>query len=103
METKTALSAASVVDQKGRSNLASPNRKRSVSTAGHKTSVSLEDQFWEGLHEIARREGVTATELVERIDTERTRHNLSSAIRVFVLDHFRPSSDKSQQISTKAR
>jgi predicted DNA-binding ribbon-helix-helix protein len=38
---------------------------------------------------IAHREGVTTTELIERIDTERIRHNLSSAIRLFVLRHFR--------------
>ena len=63
--------------------------KHSIALPGHRTSVALEDQFWDGLHEIAHREGVTTTELIERIDTERTSHNLSSAIRVFVLRHFR--------------
>jgi predicted DNA-binding ribbon-helix-helix protein len=87
METRLALSAVSV--QKGRRNLTSPVLKHSIAVAGHKTSVSLEDRFWDGLREIARREGVTTTELIERIDTERTRDNLSSAIRIFVLRHFR--------------
>jgi predicted DNA-binding ribbon-helix-helix protein len=86
METRLALAAVSV--QKDRP----PIVKHSVVLVGHKTSVSLEDQFWEGLHEIARREGVTLTELVERIDIQRTGHNLSSAIRVFVLRHFRDRS-----------
>jgi predicted DNA-binding ribbon-helix-helix protein len=62
--------------------------KRSVMLAGHKTSVSLEDPFWDALNKIAASEGVTTTTLVARIYTNRTGHNLSSAIRVFVLDHF---------------
>ena len=63
--------------------------KRSIKRDGHKSSVSLEDQFWDGLHEIAEREGVTVSALVARIDRGDNRRNLSSAIRVFVLDHFR--------------
>ena len=62
--------------------------KRSVMLAGHKTSVSLEDPFWDALNKIAASEGVTTTTLVARIYINRTGHNLSSAIRVFVLDHF---------------
>ena len=72
-------------------------QKRSIMLVGNKTSVSLEDQFWDGLHEIAASEGVTTSELVERIDTKRTIHNLSSAIRLFVLNHFRTGSDKGPQ------
>jgi predicted DNA-binding ribbon-helix-helix protein len=59
--------------------------------AGHKTSVSLEDEFWSALKEIARNEGVTAFDLATRIDNARTagsKSNLSSAIRLFVLDHY---------------
>jgi predicted DNA-binding ribbon-helix-helix protein len=67
----------------------SPVIKHSIILNGHKTSVSLEDQFWDGLREIAARENVAASTLVERIDQGRTGHNLSSAIRVFVLAHFR--------------
>ena len=63
--------------------------KRSVIIAGHKTSVSLEDAFWKGLKEIALARGLTVSEIVAMIDSGRTRSNLSSAIRLFVLDHYR--------------
>jgi predicted DNA-binding ribbon-helix-helix protein len=67
----------------------SPVVKRSIVIAGHKTSVSLEDAFWKGLKDIAISRGVTLSDLVASIDTERRHGNLSSAIRLFVLDHFR--------------
>ena len=63
--------------------------KRSVAIEGHKTSVSLEDAFWKGLKEIAENQSQTLSEIVSAIDTDRHRGNLSSAIRVFVLHHFR--------------
>jgi predicted DNA-binding ribbon-helix-helix protein len=63
--------------------------KRSIVAAGHKTSVSLEDAFWEGLKEIARGRNITLSELVDAIDSERRHGNLSSAIRLFVLDFYR--------------
>jgi len=63
--------------------------KRSVILNDHKTSVSLEDPFWDAMNEIAGLKGVTLTELVAQIDADREHSNLSSAIRVFVLDHFR--------------
>lgn len=67
----------------------SPVVKRSIVIAGHKTSVSLEDAFWKGLKEIADVRDMTLSELVASIDSERRHGNLSSAIRLFVLDHFR--------------
>jgi predicted DNA-binding ribbon-helix-helix protein len=67
----------------------SPVIKRSVVVAGHKTSVSLEDEFWKGLKEIAEDRDITLSDLVSTIDTDRRHGNLSSAIRLFVLDHFR--------------
>lgn len=67
----------------------SPVVKRSIVIAGHKTSVSLEDDFWEALKEIAVRRKATLSDLVANIDASRTQGNLSSAIRLFVLDHFR--------------
>jgi len=67
----------------------SPVVKRSIVIAGHKTSVSLEDAFWKGLKEIAAERGVTLSELVASIDSDRRHGNLSSAIRLFVLDHYR--------------
>jgi predicted DNA-binding ribbon-helix-helix protein len=67
----------------------SPVTKRSILIAGHKTSVSLEDAFWKGLKEIALARGLTLSGLVAAIDLERQHGNLSSAIRLFVLDHYR--------------
>jgi predicted DNA-binding ribbon-helix-helix protein len=63
--------------------------KRSIVIAGHKTSVSLEDAFWKGLKEIAIGRHLHLSELVAVIDAERRHGNLSSAIRLFVLDHYR--------------
>jgi len=63
--------------------------KRSIVIDGHKTSVSLEDAFWSNLKKIAHAQRVTLSELVAKIDGTRTRGNLSSAIRLFVLQHFR--------------
>src|SRR5262249_12862981 len=62
---------------------------RSVMIAGHKTSVSLEDPFWSSLKEIAYFERATLPELLAKIDGDRERGNLSSAIRLFVLDQVR--------------
>ena len=67
----------------------SPVVKRSIVIAGHKTSVSLEDAFWEALKEIAASRRLTLSDLVATIDSSRTQGNLSSAIRLFVLDHYR--------------
>ena len=74
--------------------------KRSIVISGHKTSVSLEDEFWRSLKEIVRGRNVTLSQLVADIDTHRPPGNLSSAIRLFVLNHFRtrerqPSAERS--------
>ncbi len=60
-------------------------RKRSGVVAGHRTSVSLEDAFWERLRHIAAERGVTVGRLITEIDCHR-RANLSSAIRVYVVE-----------------
>ena len=67
----------------------SPVVKRSIVIAGHKTSVSLEDAFWKGMKEIAASRDLTLSDLVSTIDSERRHGNLSSAIRLYVLDHYR--------------
>jgi predicted DNA-binding ribbon-helix-helix protein len=67
----------------------SPVIKRSIVIAGHKTSVSLEDAFWQGLKDIAAGRNLTLSELVATIDTDRRHGNLSSGIRLFVLDYYR--------------
>ncbi len=63
--------------------------KRSVVVGGHKTSVSLEDAFWKGLKDIAVRRGMTLSTQIDAIDRSRKTNNLSSAIRLYVLEHFR--------------
>ena len=67
----------------------SPVMKRSIVVAGHKTSVSLEEAFWNGMKEISGERNVTLSELVGEVDTKRQQGNLSSAIRLFVLDYFK--------------
>jgi predicted DNA-binding ribbon-helix-helix protein len=67
----------------------SPIIKRSIMLADHKTSVSLEDEFWRGLKEIAGKRLVTLSSLIETIDAQRQNGNLSSALRLFVLNHYR--------------
>lgn len=63
--------------------------KRSVVVGGHKTSVSLEDAFWTSLKDIAMLRGTTLSTQIATIDTTRRTGNLSSAIRLYVLEHFR--------------
>jgi predicted DNA-binding ribbon-helix-helix protein len=63
--------------------------KRSLVVGGHKTSVSLEDTFWNLLKEIAKERDETVSDLVGMIDTGRQHGNLSSAIRLFVLGRYR--------------
>ena len=64
-------------------------KKRSILVRNQKTSVTLEEEFWQCLKDIARSRHATLTELVGAIDGGRTSSNLSSAIRVFVLDYYR--------------
>jgi predicted DNA-binding ribbon-helix-helix protein len=63
--------------------------KRSVVISGHATSVSIEAAFWDGLKAMARERGVSLNALVAHIDAERATANLSSAIRLAVLAHYR--------------
>jgi predicted DNA-binding ribbon-helix-helix protein len=70
-------------------NMQSAVVKRSIVISGHKTSVSLEDAFWRGLKEIGKSQHMTLSNLVADIDERRLHGNLSSSIRLFVLDHFR--------------
>jgi predicted DNA-binding ribbon-helix-helix protein len=63
--------------------------KRSIEIAGQKTSVSLEEEFWNSLKEIASERGTTPAALVAAIDGTRQHANLSSAIRLFVLGFYR--------------
>ena len=69
--------------------------KRSIVIAGHKTSVSLEDAFWKGLKEIAGARNRTMSDLIALIDAQREHANLSSAIRLFVLDFYQLNEETS--------
>ena len=62
--------------------------KHSVMTGGHRTSVSLEPEFWREFVSICREEGISVSKKVEEIDSKR-KVNLSSAIRLFVLSELR--------------
>jgi predicted DNA-binding ribbon-helix-helix protein len=63
--------------------------KRSVVINHHKTSVSLEDAFWKAIKNIAAARNLTLSELVAEVDSERRQGNLSSALRLYVLEHYR--------------
>lgn len=77
----------------------SAERKRSLSIAGHRTSVSLEDAFWEALKAIAAAEGRSITALVAEVDSLRGATNLSSALRLHALAHYQrlAGADASEQ------
>ncbi len=64
-------------------------RKRSIRIGGHNTSIGLEDAFWQALGEIAIANNLSIPALVAAIDAEREHANLSSVIRLFVLEHYR--------------
>ena len=81
----------------------SPVVKRSIVVAGHKTSVSLEDQFWEGLRVIAKDQRKTLSDLVGSIDTDRKHGNLSSALRLFVLDHYQKRAASGMVVDNSVR
>jgi predicted DNA-binding ribbon-helix-helix protein len=67
--------------------------KRSVVIAGHRTSVSLEEPFWRLLKSLAAREGLSVAAMIGRIDSERRGVNLSSAIRVALLEDMMQRSE----------
>jgi predicted DNA-binding ribbon-helix-helix protein len=71
--------------------------KRSMVIDGHKTSVSLEEAFWKSLREIAHERGETLSRLVSGIDANRKNANLSSALRVFILEFYKGRSTERSQ------
>jgi predicted DNA-binding ribbon-helix-helix protein len=77
--------------------------KRSIVVAGHKTSVSLEDAFWKGLKEIAEAHHLGLSELIGKIDSGRQHSNLSSAIRLFVLDFYQNQFSRSETSARDTR
>ena len=73
--------------------------KRSIVIAGRKTSISIEDAFWNSLREIAHRRKETPSQLVASIDANRKAANLSSVIRVFVLEFYRNQFEREMMVS----
>lgn len=71
-------------------------RKRSVKIAGHSTSLSLEGVFWDALKQVAAARGLSLNAMIEEIDRGRG-SNLSSAVRVFLLNHYREAAEVSRQ------
>jgi predicted DNA-binding ribbon-helix-helix protein len=67
--------------------------KRSLSIAGHRTSLALEPEFWAGLEALATTRGVSLSALIKAIDETRTGPNLSSALRLAVLAYYREATD----------
>ena len=64
-------------------------KKRSIVVGGRKTSASLENEFWEALRDIAKSRIISLSALLETIKAEHEQNGLSSAIRVFILNHYR--------------
>ncbi len=77
-------------------------KKRSIVIGSHKTSISLEDDFWACLRQIARERATTISNLIGMLDAARGVGNLSSHIRVFVLDHYRNSVASNQTLPVNA-
>jgi predicted DNA-binding ribbon-helix-helix protein len=65
--------------------------KRSLTIAGHRTSIALEPEFWSALEEICAARGVSLAAEIKAIDESRSAPNLSSAVRIAVLAYFRRS------------
>jgi predicted DNA-binding ribbon-helix-helix protein len=74
--------------------------KRSVVLNGHKTSISLENGFWNAVRDIAKERHQRIGELLGSIDTQRRHSNLSSAVRLFVLDHYQQQFEAPKPINT---
>ena len=68
--------------------------KRSIAVSGHKTSVSLEEEFWKGLREIAGERNAKISDLVASIKANRSESNLSSGIRLFVLGFYQEQASR---------
>jgi predicted DNA-binding ribbon-helix-helix protein len=64
-------------------------KKRSISVGGRKTSVSLENEFWEALRDIGQSQQMPLSAMLAAIKAEYRQNSLSSAIRLFVLNHYR--------------
>ncbi|WP_441277762.1 ribbon-helix-helix domain-containing protein [Tardiphaga sp. 172_B4_N1_3] len=84
-----------------------PRKQSFTRPDGTSTSISLEEAFWEALKEIANEKRISPTDLTRQIDRDRVRGNLTSTIRLFVLEHFiakyRSATDPNADRQRKAR
>jgi predicted DNA-binding ribbon-helix-helix protein len=76
--------------------MSSAIRKRSIVVKDHKTSISLEDAFFSALKEIAKQRHSTLSEIIAEVDQARSEGNLSSALRLFVLNFYRSTASHSR-------
>ena len=77
-------------------------KKHSVTIAGHRTSISLEDEFWSGLKSLAASRNRSVADIIRQIDKDRGPHNLSSAIRLTVLDHYKNQGQQAEEMSAQS-
>ena len=89
MGTRPTIRATDASDRKRRRHPLSPIIKRSINLAGHDTSVTLEAEFWNALQDIAKSKNVSIPTLIVQIDQDRMGGNLSSSVRLFVLEYFK--------------
>ena len=89
MGTRLTIPATNAPTRKRRRNSLSPIIKRSINLAGHDTSVTLEGEFWNALQDIAKSKRVSIPVLIHQIDKDRSGSNLSSSVRLFVLEYFK--------------
>lgn len=76
-------------------------KKRSLTIAGHRTSISLETPFWDALKDIASREGQSVSEIVRDIDQQRGALGLSAAVRIRVLEYYKTRLDARAVVSER--
>ncbi len=80
------MSSASILSAKNPSPIM---KKRSITIAGHRTSVALEQEFWSEIDVLAKERALTLSQLIEEIDEARTTENLASALRLAVLENLK--------------
>ena len=69
-------------------------RKRSITIAGHATSISLEAPFWDAIRDIAGQQGMSTQDLIAEIDNSKRMASLSSAIRVYILSWYQDKANE---------
>ena len=94
MGTRLTIPATNAPARKRRRRALSPIIKRSINLAGHDTSVTLEAEFWNALQDIAKNKNVSIPALIDQIDRDRIGSNLSSSLRLFVLEYYKATNQR---------